>query len=797
VAFMTKPVTTVEIDFPGTGTWSDVTGYVSHGEITMTRGRQDQHQTVQGGSCSFILDNPDGRFSAGNASSPYYPNVKLNRPLRIRHAYVPGKNYIVNPTLETDSSWWLWPNGNTAPASGVSALWSATRAQQGTHSIELRNNSGGALDLSLVTEFGGLTIGATYTASAWIYQTAGTTKLGVVGTGYGTATAATGAFTQITFTFTATQRCHTLIVTAVALANTTSIWFDTIQVEDGSSASAFDGANPASLWGRFQGTTGGSWPIQWTGDPGLWSEVPVTGVDVFTRLGRYKCRSALAEQLKFSMAPQAYWPLADASGSTSALQLGSDTTIGPLVIGQDGQPTGSVAFASGSGPPYGDSSVLAFKDNSANQLNHYWLECKGIPKPIDGSNGLTVGFWFATDTSPTTTGEMILVAAYGVAGDWIRIKLTSASLLVAERLAASGNPIYQLSFGPFADFTANKVIQVSLSEVWNGSSFDVTLQLGSTPSTTQAAATTIPFRIRSMFVGGHQPGLGAREGYSGSVSNVYFTTTASSDFTSNGPIDAVGQAALGGLVAGNNNRQGIPALLDFLDPTIQRFLLVNPGGTGYQLAGQSLLIAAQAYAAVRQTPLFVDGFGIVTYYDRSTWYNQTGQGLRELDAGQYTAVAPVLDDTLLANDVTVTRPNGAGGYAHNEASKATYGVYDASLQVPAFSPQAAQNIADHLVNVYSEPAVRVPQVTVDVLTQWSAVGQKILDADVAYNLYLKNLPSQAPATNLDLFVEGLTETISVDSWQITFNCSLASLARTWQLDVSPYSQLDSINRIAW
>jgi hypothetical protein len=792
---MTSPVVTVEIDFPGTGTWSDVTGYVGNlGRINITRGRQDQHATVQASTCQLTLDNPDGRFSAGNAGSPYYPNVRLQRPIRVRAAWVPGKNYLVNPTFEAGIDSWLWPNNNTSPGSGVNAIWSTTRAQQGTHSLELRNTTGSARDVSIVHEFGSLVIGATYTVSLWIYQTAGSTKVGIVGIGFSATTAVTGAFTQLTYTFTATQRYHTLIVTAVSLATSSSIWVDTAQVEDGGSATTFDGATPATWWGRFTGRTGSAWPLQWSGDPGLWAEAQLSCVDVFARLGRYKCRSTLAEQTKFSLTPQAYWALADANGSGSALQIGSDATIGPLNIDQIGtSPTGQVAFSSGAGPAYGDGQVLAFKDNSGNASNHYYLSCLNVPKPIDGTAGFTAMFWFANTTTPSATSEMILAAAYGVAGDWLRIKITSTAHLIAERLTSSGTVVYQIDLGSNGAFINGTVNHVALVEAWNGLSFDVTFYFNyHALSATTAAATTIPFKAKSFFIGSHQGGLGSRDGYTGSISNVVFCSGASDTAVSN-----IYQAGIGGAVYGQANQTNWTALLDLMDITIPRAKFATDSASGYQLAGQTLLSAIQALGAVSQTPVFVDPNGFVLQYRRLDYWNNTGVGLREFDAGQYSAPAPTLDDSLLVNDATITRPNGAGGYAHNETSKDAYGVYDVSQQIPTFLPQGAIDIANSLVNTYSEPAIRVPQVTIDVLTQWAALGPKVLTADVAYNLCLKNLPAQSPLPNLDLLIEGYTETISIDAWTVTFNTSLASTWRTWQLDVSPYSQLDSINRIAW
>jgi hypothetical protein len=799
VAFMTSPVITVEIDFPGNGTWSDVTGYVGgRSAIKVTRGRQDQHSTVQGGTASLTLDNPDGRFSANNVSSPYYPNVKLQRPIRIRAAWVPGKNYIANPTVDTDLNFWLWNNANRNPFSGALARLSATHVQQGTNAMELRNGSASARDLSVQTDFGSLVVGQQYTASLWVYQTAGSTKIGIVGIGFSTATTTTGAFTQVTYTFTATQRYHTLVVTAVNLAATSSIWVDTIQVEDGAAATTFDGAHLATWWGRFAGYTGSAWPVTWSGDAGLWSEVQLSCVDMFARLGRYKCRSTLAEQTKYSLAPPAYWPLGDASGSDSALQIGSDPTIGPMVIDQIGvNPTGQVQFGSGTGPAYGDGSVLQFVNNHGDASNHYFLASYNAPTPIDGSNGFCVVFDYATTQLPTFSGQTVLVAAYGVSGDWIRVRLTSAGAIVGERLSAGGSVVYQLTFGPFSDLYNGKVTQVGLIEAWNGTSFDVILSLGSS-TVTATAATTKPFKAKSFFVGGHQGGVDARDGYTGSISNVCFSTVAIFDVTSNNPVQYVSQAGAGGIVRGASS-QNIGALLDFLDPNIPRLIGQSGfGPSGIQLSGQSLLSAIQSLSAVEQTAIFVDPMGFVIQYARNQgYYNNTGVGVREYAAGQYSAPVPVLDDQELVNDATITRPNGAGGYAHNETSKAAYGVYDTSQQIPTFLAQGAIDIANSLVNRFAEPSVRVPSVTIDVLTQWAAIGVQTLTADVAYNLYLKDLPATSPLVNADLLVEGYSEQISIDSWLITFNCTLASVWRTWQLDVSPYSQLDSINRIAW
>lgn len=98
---MTQPTMKVEIAF-STGpndpspVWVDVTQWLrATPGISITRGRQDQFGQVQPSKCTLILDNSDGRFTAGNTASPYYPNVKKGRRIRVTatHAMVAYRRF--------------------------------------------------------------------------------------------------------------------------------------------------------------------------------------------------------------------------------------------------------------------------------------------------------------------------------------------------------------------------------------------------------------------------------------------------------------------------------------------------------------------------------------------------------------------------------------------------------------------------------------------------------------------------------------------------------------------------------
>lgn len=67
-------------------TWTDITSYVDVAEsgVYITRGSSDEVADIQSSTCTLLLNNADGRFTPGLASSPYYPHVKKGTPIRVR-----------------------------------------------------------------------------------------------------------------------------------------------------------------------------------------------------------------------------------------------------------------------------------------------------------------------------------------------------------------------------------------------------------------------------------------------------------------------------------------------------------------------------------------------------------------------------------------------------------------------------------------------------------------------------------------------------------------------------------------
>jgi len=66
-------------------TWTDVSTYAElHDLITVAVGRQDERSTADANDLTLTLDNSDGRFTALRSGSPYYPDVKIGRPIRVK-----------------------------------------------------------------------------------------------------------------------------------------------------------------------------------------------------------------------------------------------------------------------------------------------------------------------------------------------------------------------------------------------------------------------------------------------------------------------------------------------------------------------------------------------------------------------------------------------------------------------------------------------------------------------------------------------------------------------------------------
>jgi len=104
VAFANAPNDTVL-------TWTDISAWVDFPRgITITRGRADEMGNVPPARLQLTLDNSDGRFTPGKASSPHYPNVLPRKRIRVTDSKPGGGTSVRFTGFVVD--WPLsWPRG--------------------------------------------------------------------------------------------------------------------------------------------------------------------------------------------------------------------------------------------------------------------------------------------------------------------------------------------------------------------------------------------------------------------------------------------------------------------------------------------------------------------------------------------------------------------------------------------------------------------------------------------------------------------------------------------------------------
>ena len=114
-------------------TWTDVSDYVEGDQaISIGYGRADEVSSVEPSRLTVTLDNRDGRFTPEKATSPYYPNVKKGRPIRVTVTY--GGTDHPRFTGYIDEWPLLWPDG-TDSAATVTISATSRRARLGQSAL--------------------------------------------------------------------------------------------------------------------------------------------------------------------------------------------------------------------------------------------------------------------------------------------------------------------------------------------------------------------------------------------------------------------------------------------------------------------------------------------------------------------------------------------------------------------------------------------------------------------------------------------------------------------------------------
>lgn len=762
-------------------TWTDITQFAdTQAGVRNSRGAADERSEIQPGTCSMLLDNADGRFTPTLASSPYFPNVVKNVPVRVLVATT-AKNLVTNPSFETNTDGWS-ATGSPAPTLARSTV----RAQHGTASALVTWGAGGTP--AVETTLFGLEFGVTYIASAQVYVPTGSpaVRLGIVGGATGTASATNDAFVQITVTFTATSAVHTLQLTpSTAPASGDQVWVDTVQAEQGATVTAFD-SNGAQVHERFFGMVN-EWPITWAG---LHATVSITCTDTFKWLSRLPelqpmlVEEVLKTQRDHAAGSVAYYPMSEPSDSTTAGDL-SGAVREALSIQQVGA-GGTLTFAGSDGPPATGQQAPTFTPASAS-AGKYLSANLGTAFRLNG------GFaecWFTTTTQGRVLFALEADTTEALQIETIVFSLESGTgkLRVDSRIATTGFSTSVAATGDLADGKPHWML-------YDQNADDIYIDNLGPFSVTSQFVVDLPV----LSVGGYEDPFGTFAGpalWNGTISHLALTDTTSgvpaAKFTPH--FDAGGDGFAGEAA---NVRAGRLAGYAGLTATAQGTTFSSIASQG--ALGSSPLTHLREVETTESARLFADrASNTIVFQSRDVRFNPVSVvslAYADLDTDN---VEISDDDQKMINTVVASRPDGATVRVRDQAARDTFGPYEPSpLTLLKTTDNEVVDTAQWIVQRRAEPPPEMRQLPVEAFTLPLATYRALLDADVSTALNVTGLPDEAPAGTATVTVEGYTETIQHRQHHLDFHVSRTDTDSVWVLDNATYSSLGNTTRLGF
>jgi hypothetical protein len=549
-------------------------------------------------------------------------------------------------------------------------------------------------------------------------------------------------------------------------------------------------AAAGAVYRRFDGHVN-EWPTEWEAGGGVYAEATITATDRFKRFSQDgvdrsgEMRSMLEEEYLRDQAGivGAYFPLSEDSDAITVGNIGP-TVQNPGVIVQIGS-GGELAFGSGAGPGTDGLSAPLFTPASATAGKYLRAD---LTTPIGGgSNAVTIEAWFRTEGAITARAIALLETFLGGRYELV---IDAGGLLQAtsHNGADDTNPLILTSAGQVNDGrTHHAAYTVSLS----GGTVTGRLYLDGVEVDNGTYSSGGLGSCPILRIGGRKNA----NLFAGTIAHV----ACASAVLSAARIFDHANAGLNGL-AGERTDQRIGRFADYMDiPAGDRAFDVGDSTVGAQsTSGKGTIEAMREVEQAEAGVLYIAGDGRLTFHKRSRRYNNT-PAVTLTGAQLLTDLAFPGDDFGMVNDFSVGRPGGAIQRVVDTASRNEYGLYRDSMEIPASSDTATLAAAQWRVGNYGMPRTRVPSVTVELARLEQIAPSQVallLAADISSMIRLTSLPAQAPASSIDLFVEGGTETFTGWLWRLQFNTSPAGFSSpVWQLDVTGFSELDISTRL--
>lgn len=179
----------------------------------------------------------------------------------------------------------------------------------------------------------------------------------------------------------------------------------------------------------------------------------------------------------------------------------------------------------------------------------------------------------------------------------------------------------------------------------------------------------------------------------------------------------------------------------------------------------------------------------LAYRSRRNLYNQQRALILDAKSSGHKGdiinpLVPTFDDENLINRATFSSDEGTSFTAEDTDSIGLSGLYDTSETINVTAEADLRDAAEHKVFLGTWPGMRYPSVSpafdvnADILRQWQV-------RDIGDPVVVSNLPPQHPVGQVELIMQGYTESIHPVRWGATMNCTPGLPWEVGQIPESP------------
>lgn len=790
-------------------TWTDITPDVKLGQlITVTRGRADGASQVGPSKTTLALKNPDGKYSPRNPVGPYYGLIGRNTPLRV--SVVPGGlSTLYVPDGEPVNA--TTPDNAVLDITGdidirvdvAPALWGDLRADlSGFTDLVTKYGASGQRSWYFgLTETGNLILfwSADGTAVPRAQSTVpvpfvpgqrGTVRVAFdVNNGSGGNTA-----TFYTSTTPGVYGPWTQLGDPVVQTGTTSIFNSTAPIEIGTDSpsvlarryyavqvrNGIDGTIVADPDFTLQavGTTSftddvsrpwtasagaitnrdtrivnevPAWPVRWAPTDQA-PAVSLEAAGILRRLGQGSAPldSTLRRRIPAGANIRAYWPMEDGQASSRAyspIAGVAPMSVKGLNFASDDSLSGSSALPTVSVPAWVTASV------PVTPVGDWWVEMVYRIDSVPASPILM----FTVNLTGGSAAQIQFFVGVGVS----RVRALAADGTVLSTTDFTLNNFTD-NWGRLQFYTSTSGSTVSYFAQWvvigAPSNWFVTNTFTGTPgrvASVQGAWSATEFNSLRI---GH---LSVFPGPLSIATSIY--QAADIGFAGESAPARLQRLAF---------EEGVPLLTTRMDPSDTVMGAQRPN---------ALLALFQESADADSGGILYEPRDHIGLAFRARWtlYNQPVALALSYSNGLHEVAPPLEpedDDQATVNDVTVTRASGSSGHQTlDEGPLSTQdppdgvGRYPTSITLNLNDDDQPDQHAAWRLHVGTYDGVRYPAVTVNLARAPHLIAAAS-GVDIGDRITISDPPVWLPPDTIDLIVQGITETVGIRTWRITYLC---------------------------